>query len=431
MPLEESDPLSSVEFPNYSELQKNLNNLIIANFWNDGDVNPSREVFRPAFRRKNGAGSNFNMPLAASWLSSGPGASSKETNIVAFPKGVDETFLAYMRSIGVLGEHDAIDFEDFPRIAVETRRKIYNVDDFTDDWDDISVNSARTLRYVNTKKYLRELSSYAAPDTIVDLRKTTVHDFFAVGKGDTVYVKKNNTENTGNGVLICKTADQYEAIVQELLSEAKEHHLDFDIVLQSRIEGTNRSFQYFMTPDQPKSIGMMALSYQHIEKDGKTYAGSDNVPVSAENVDANLAAMMLDMATKLRALDSKVFGFVMCDYFETKDGLLAFDPGLRPTGNTATALARMFMEEQMREPHLLSSLTFIPSARPETSFKNYTKPIDALMGPDAFVKEESCVLPWGYNHLQGNGLFIGIGKTQEKLQAVLAEVSRTLLSHNV
>jgi hypothetical protein len=149
--------------------------------------------------------------------------------------------------------------------------------------------------------------------------------------------------------------------------------------------------------------------------------------MSLQEIEPAVADLILDMASRIRQIDPKTFGFVMCDYFATKQGPLAIDPGLRPTGNTATILAKMFIEQELKDTAYWSSLFFVNSDKPATAFDTYVRPIDRLLGPDAAAREGRCVLPWGYNHVQGKGLFIAIAKVRSDLAAIVEDASRALL----
>lgn len=418
--------------PTFSQLRDTLRRKIVSNFWHNSDAEPSRLPYRPSFERK-GRGSSLVMPLSASWMSSGPDVPKDESNVVAFPKGVDRTFTDYMKSIGVLGRDAYIDFRDFPVLAQQEGMPIYNVDDLPKAWDAYSAVPASLSRYVNTKKYVTDLTSSPAPYEIVDLRTATAADFDRIGGGKTVYVKLNNTENTGTGVRRCKSAAEFAELVKELRLEAEAHQegdyaLDFDIVVQPSIDGINRSFQCFVTPEEPTHVRALTVSKQFVEDDGVTYNGNENPPIQLEDIDPEVSILMRDMVARIKTIDPQVFGFIMCDFFETPDGRrLAFDPGLRPTGNTATVQARMFIEEVTGQQGYHSHFFFVPSDKPNTPFKDYTRPIDSLMGPDAAVKEKATVLPWGYNQHKGNGLFIAVARTQQQVSALIEETKGVLL----
>lgn len=420
-----------IVLPRFTEVTAGLRRTLVSNFWWDEDVDSSR-VFRPAFRRLNGKGSQLVMPLAASWLSTGPDAPVSEGNIIAFLEGVDPTFLHYMQRLGVLGSYDILSsLDDLPRLSRYYNRPIYNVDDLPDAWDLHSKNKAATVRMVNTKKYLRELSSFSAPYEIVDLQRTTAEDFVRIaGAEQILFLKKNNTENTSNGVLICRSSEEYMETVEQLRIEAERYDLDFEIVLQGKIDGKNRSFQFFMTPEDPGHLPLLAHSFQLTGADGKSYLGNENPPLTPDAITPNLRAMVLDMAERIRSIDPQTFGFVMCDYFETADGPLTFDPGLRATGNTATLLAGLFAEERANDGIRRHNQLFgaaLPDAA-EMSFETFIRPVDRLMDPATVEKGEPCVLPWGYNQHQGKGLFIAIGRTREEMQGVLCDAASLLQS---
>lgn len=417
-----------VRIPTFSSIREKLRNVIVANFWYDTTVEPSR-VYRPPSDEKYGPGAMYNMSLAASWMSSGPAAPREETNIVAIRNGADESFKRYMQSIGVLGANLSLSFQDFPALSHRYHRRIYNVDDLPDAWNRWSMNSANMHRFVNTKKNTKHLSRFAAPYEVVHLERTTAADFERVGNGGPVYVKTNNTENTGDGVFKCDTPRQYVSTVTKLYDDAMKHGLDLEIVLQPRIEGDNRSFQFFLDPSTPETIDVLSISRQLIEEDGKTYLGNENPPLTPELLTPQVRAMMTDMAQRIRTIDPQTFGFIMCDYFQLPDGrVLAFDPGLRPSGNTATILSRMYLEEQLSSAGYRSEMFAAPARREGMSFKEYVRPIDAILGPQSAARDGHCVLPWGYNHVQGKALLIALSKTRDGIAAIVDDVQETLRS---
>ncbi len=433
------EPEVEVVIPRYGDIRERLRGLIVSNYWYDDAIHPSRAIFRPSHDKTFGEGSTLPMPLAASWMSCGPSADKSESNIIAFPAKVDRTFLDYMRRIGVLGEYALMDkFEDFPHLASRYQRPIYNVDDLPDEWDHCSVNKASTVRTINTKKHLNAISSYGAPYEVVDLRSAHADDFERIAGADgVVYVKKNNTETTSSGVLICRSPEEFQNIVRRLLEEAHTYELDMEIVVQPRIQGENRSFQYFTSPKEPDRIHVLTVSKQFVEADGKTYAGNENPPMNLEVIDGNVRLLMTDMHRRIHTIDPQTFGFVMCDFFQREDNTcLTFDPGLRVSGNTPTILARMFVEEQTGEHGQYTSeffgmsegKFFTDGSKSGTSFADYTRPIDALMGPKAAMKDGSCVLPWGYNQYKGEGLFIAVAKSRADLVEVIQDTRKVIQS---
>lgn len=427
----DQDPRDSVVIPTFYSLHDQLEDKLISTYWYDDVINAQR-VFRPSYERLRGEGASLVMPLAASWMSSGPDADPATSNVVVFPANIDRTAVDYMQRTEVLGEHDYLhQFNDFPALAEKHDKPIYNVDDLPDAWDQHSANKAETVRRVNIKKELGNLSSFAAPYEIVDVRTTTVDDFARhAGTKGVVYVKLNNTENSGSGVIICRSAEQYMQAVEQIRTQADAYGLDYEIVVQPHVEGENRSFQYFMTPDDDK-LHLVAHSRQFVENDGKTYAASENFPLTQEAVTEDLANMMVDMTRRIRAIDPKAFGFVMCDYFH-REGQppLTFDPGLRPTGNTATALARLWAEEIDGRKGWHSALFGLSGEQEkrQMSFEEYKRPAEKLFGPDALVTQGACVMPWGFNQYQGRGVLIGLGRTHDAMQEVIAEVQRVLHS---
>ncbi|TSC79197.1 MAG: hypothetical protein G01um101425_697 [Candidatus Peregrinibacteria bacterium Gr01-1014_25] len=423
-PLQESRPLS-IDLPSYTDVtRERLRNVIVSNIWWEDRLD-ARRVFRPTMDR-HGPGSHLSMPLSASWMSSGPQADGKDTNVVAFPTGVDRTFVDFMERLGVLGRHTFVDFYKLGQLSRESGKLLYSVDDLPSAWDAVAINRSETHRLINTKKFLRPLSAWAAPYETVDLTRTTPDDFTRVGGGGRVYVKLNNTENTGDGVRPVDSVEQYVALVAELRAHATKHNLDTEICLQTHIQGRNHSFQYVMRPGDTR-LGLIALSNQRVEADGVTYAGNENLPLTPDILTPEIAAVMTDMAARIRRIDPQAFGCVMCDYFTTEDGrTLTFDPGLRPTGNTATALARMFIEEQTGKSPLVSEFFFVPTTPAERDFSATVSPLGDRTTVDSLEKRGYGVLPWGYNQYAGRGPWIAVGMTQAKLREAVDDATGIL-----
>lgn len=404
-----------------------LGGVLVSNIWWEDRIDP-RRVFRPTMNRF-GPGSHLTMPLAASWMSSSPTtAVDAPGNIVVFPRDVDKTFIAFMQKLGVLGAHTFANFHELPDVARREGKKIYSVDDLPEEWDEFVANRSATHRLVNAKQYLRPLSAWAAEYELADLDTTTAADFERIGGGKRVYVKLCNTENTGDGVRPVDTAEQYLALVTGLKTQADAYGLSRQIVLQPSITGRNNSFQFVMRPGESR-LGLIALSNQRVADDGVTYAGSENLPLTPAALNPEITAMMTDMAARIRAIDPEAFGCVMCDYFTLEDcRLVTFDPGLRPTGNTATSLARMFTEEQLQSGPLVSEFFFVPVQPAERDFDTFQKPMESITGVNSVAAQGYGVLPWGYNQYMGRGPLIAVAVTREKLQEAIGEATGMLMT---
>ena len=415
-------PRLKIDLPSFSEVVRDrLAGVLVSNMWWEDRLEPTR-VYRPTMDRF-GPGGHLTMPLAASWLSSGPRSGG---NTVAFPTGVDRTFVEAMIRAGILGKHAYMEFRNLPDVAAALNAKIYSVDDLPEAWDPHAANRSELHRLVNTKKYLRPLSAWAADYELVDLDAACAEDFERIGGGKRVYVKLNNTENTGDGVRPVDTAEQYMATVREIKAQADAHGLDRQIAVQPQIQGRNHSFQFVMRPGDQR-LGLIALSNQRVADDGVTYAGSENLPLTPEAVTPELAAVMTDMAARIRAIDPEAFGCVMCDYFTTPDGrILTFDPGLRPTGNTATALARMRAEEELGMKPLVSEFFFVPTTPTERSYDAFSAPLGKRIQMDNIVQSGWAIQPWGYNQHMGRGPLIAIGTSQRKLREAIDEATAIL-----
>jgi len=157
-------------------------------------------------------------------------------------------------------------------------------------------------------------------------------------RGAKVWLLTCNTESPGAGVFIARDEAEFAAVRADIREKQAKFGLNRKLVIQPEVKGRNRSFQIFMDPSAPEQISVVAITDQLVEADGKTYKASINRAITAENV-RHAGPMIVDMVARVRARYPSAFGFLMCDYFETDSGVVAFDPGIRPTGNTATVLA--------------------------------------------------------------------------------------------
>ena len=162
------------------------------------------------------------------------------------------------------------------------------------------------------------------------------------------------------------------------------------------------------------------MTDQLVEDDGKTYRASINHPITAENLE-HIGPAILDMVDRVWARFPHAFGILMSDYFETDTGPIIFDPGIRPTGNTATALA-FHLARKLTGADAFASLFQVPTGVEGLTFEQFVKVIGPLAEPDNLVREGRVVFPWGWNPLQGFGMLIGVAPDEASFEALRKDV---------
>ena len=197
--------------------------------------------------------------------------------------------------------------------------------------------------------------------------------------------------------------------------------------MQPELTGQNRNFQVFLDPRNPDTIQVIALTDQLVEADGKTYLGSVNYPINTDTLQ-KVGPVIVDMVTRIRERASDAFGFLMCDFFEDGDKITIYDPGIRPTGNTATAM--VFHFASMLAGHDLYVQNFnIDTRTPGYQYGEFVTRIGNLAEPENIVREGRGVMPWGWNHVTGSGNVIGVANDEEDWtrmsNSVLAAYTKT------
>src|SRR5262249_10799900 len=147
-----------------------------------------------------------------------------------------------------------------------------------------------------------------------------------------------NTENAGVGVFIADTAEEFMAHLTEIRGRQRTFGLNRRVVIQPEIEGRNMSFQVLLDPRDRDQVQVVVLTDQIVQADGKTYLASVTHAITAEAIEP-IGDAFLDLADRVWARHPDAFGFLMADFFATPAGPVVYDPGLRPTGNTASAMA--------------------------------------------------------------------------------------------
>ncbi|PKL36393.1 hypothetical protein CVV38_00585 [Candidatus Peregrinibacteria bacterium HGW-Peregrinibacteria-1] len=429
------------------ELLHLLDGVLVSGIWNDSKwgqrglptgafgvgrgiaiQNRGRERFRPSYAlpEKHGVGGDLPFPLAMSWLSTG--ALKDARNMVIFPKDSDGSFATTMKKMGVLGDYFYADLDESLYAARDLRMPIYSVDDLPSCWDRDVVNSNFAMTAGNSKR-VNLLSSFAADYEEISLLKVNVKDLVDKLRSGLFYIKLNNTENSGEGVKKCfkkvngvnepLSIVELTKLVEGLKQDVMVYGLNSIVAIQPHVDGVDRNFQIFVTPDSDK-IHVVTLSEQFVDENG-SYQSSINSPFDIHEIDERLERVIIDLADNYRSV-LKAFGFVMCDYIETAEGeLKVIDPGLRPTANTATAMAKLWLEEQTGEA-VYSSLHFVKTGE-FASFASFASGVDKFMSADSLVKNGHAVLPWGYNHHQGAGLFVVATSNRDDIEGLKNDVS--------
>jgi len=233
-------------------------------------------------------------------------------------------------------------------------------------------------------------------------------------------LKTCNTESAGHGVHIAQTELEFETTVASLRDAQARYGLSRMLVVQPEIQGVNKSFQVLLDPANRDRIQIIALSNQLVEDDGKTYQSSVNNPIEITSVEP-VGAAILDMVDRVWAKHPNAFGFLMCDYFETNERPVLFDPGLRPTGNTATALAAHFVQKHAGSFHMTSLLP-LPTGRPGFSWGDFVAAAGDLASIEGLHQHGRMVVPWGWNAIQGFGMVIICGRDADELEALRVEL---------
>lgn len=423
--------------PSFDSLRASLANVFVATIWIDADEDPSRAGFRPSYDSIHGPGSAMMMPFVAAWLSTGPGSiGSPDANVVLFPEGMDPSLIGYALDVKLLGSYELIRSAAAMKERVRTdpaRRRLYNIDDLGAAFDDHAVVNLELSNWLNSKERLNTITSFAPPETVKDMFEVTTADYdatVALGgstqrePGGRVFLKTCNTENAGMGVFIARTRDEFEAHLTAIRDKQARFGLNRRLVIQPEIRGKNCSFQVMLDPKSRDAIQVVALSDQFVEADGKTYRSSVNHPITAENVEP-VGAAILDMVDRIWAAHPNAFGFLMSDYFQTSSGPIIYDPGIRPTGNTATAMAA-HLARSLTGSFFATSLVPFPTKKPNFGFGEFASRAPDLFRPESLRTKRRAVMPWGWNKIQGFGMLIAIAESEAALDEVRAELAALL-----
>jgi hypothetical protein len=414
-------PLARLVRASYSKLCEALADYDLNLLFNQtADPDDPRSAFRQDYGALLGPGMNLIMPTAGAYLCC-PGR-----NRVFLPAATDRTLADYLQRAGFLGEvlyHDGLD--DMVQELRRSGRRVYSIDDLGPGTDDCTVNSQRNMERANSKQLVGRLSAYAAEERHVDMFAASEQDFGALHvPGRRVYLKTCNTENAGEGVFPVADLAEFRAALEEIRERTRRYDLNPTLVLQPEIVGQNKSFQVFLDPRDPERLSVVALTDQLIGADGKKYAGSVNHVVTAERLEP-VGPAILDLADRLWAECPGAFGFVMCDYFEQEDGrIVTFDPGLRPSSNTAAAMVKLWIEEAAGVATAVTNSPWVDAGEPGLPYAVVEDRLGPYADPDAIVARRFGALPRGHNHLQGKTRLIIITPTADDYPAFRAEIEQ-------
>lgn len=411
--------------PTFESLRATLGGLFVATIWIDADEDPSRAGFRPSYDSIKGPGSSTLMPFVAAWLSTGPRPVG-DGNVVLLPEKIDRSLIDYATEIGLLGPHEFISGLASIKARVERdaqRRRLYNIDDLDPAFDEHVVVHSVLSRWLNSKDGLETVTAFAPRETVKDMFDAGPDDYAEAAKhagGGRVFLKTCNTESAGKGVYIANDRAEFDARLAEIKEMQERFDLSRRLVIQPEIRGRNCSFQVLLDPRDRHSVQVVALTDQLVEADGKTYRSSVNHPITADTV-APIGAAILDMVDRIWARHPEAFGFLMSDYFQTEAGPILYDPGIRPTGNTATAMAA-HLARALTGRFFATSLVPLPTNEAGLTFGGFRDRAPALFRPESVIERGYAVMPWGWNAIQGFGMLIAIAEDEAGLSRVRAEL---------
>jgi hypothetical protein len=417
-------PLAALVRPTFDTVRRSMGGHLVSAIWIDSDQDPGREGYRPSYDKLYGAGSVNVMPFIACYLSTGPGTEEAAGgNVVLLPDAIDRSIVRYAQEVGLLGAHAFVrNLDDVRALAARSGRRVYSIDDLGEGFDEHSVVRSQIWRWVNAKDELPSLSGFLPPESVTDMYDATVADFRAAKRGELrVFLKTCNTESAGAGVFIVRTEQEFEAQLAELRDNQRRFGLSRRLVIQPEIAGANRSFQVFLDPERRDQIQVVALTDQLVEADGKTYKASINHPITAATVEP-VGRAILDMVGRIWARAPEAFGFLMCDYFQTDEGPVLYDPGLRPTGNTATAMV-FHLARKLTGRDSFTSLIHLRTGVQGLTFAQFRERAGGLLEPETLRRTGRGVLPWGWNDLQGFGVLIGVADDEAAFDALREEVT--------
>jgi hypothetical protein len=426
--FEPGHELELVKKATFSSVRESLSRYDISLMWNYGDKNSDdgRYAFRPSFEEQLGPGADFMMPISGAYLCS-PGK-----NALLLPQGIDETLVKYMQDAGFLGEVRYLERTHTITPLVieasqESGRQVYSIDDLGEAADPYTAHSQRAIEVVNSKEWVTRLSSYSAPEISKDVFTVNDQDFLELWEpGRRLFIKTCNTEANGAGVFPVSSLAEFRDVVQRVQASTVENNLNPLLVIQPEVVGENKSFQVLIDPEKPGEVQVITLTDQLMDDDGVTFMGNINHTVTADRL-GGVGAVVKDFVEKVHEHCPDAVGIAMCDYFECEDGsYVVIDPGLRPTGNTGGAMVNLWFQEQTGSEAFIRNHIIINMEEPDLPYSEVVKRLGDYAQPDKIIQSHYGVLPWGYNHVQGSGVFILIAPTEEDFDGFREEVESLL-----
>lgn len=413
---------SSISVPKYSEIQENFRNKIITLTWMNMDVVRQEDLrvpdywhkVRPSFNDVAGEGASLGMPCSSIWL-------SNNYNIVHLPIGIDSSFVDHAKSLGLLHNYIISKYSDLLKLQFETELPVMACDEFPFGQNISMLSPMEAFYRLNRKSDLSRFSSHHAPYSIRLIDELSQSDFEGF-EGERFYIKKDNTEVVGEGVFKIDTLLDFNRALKIIREERSEfpglaHH----VILQKAIAGESKSFQYYHT--QSGAVQLISVSQQFVNEEG-VYQGSYNPATDISLLTEAEKAMILDMSNKIRFNFPTLEGVVMNDYILNQSGAYTLDPGLRPSGNTGTSIARLFVEEQTGVNNVASYTLGMNALGRKVSFQDYFKGKEELLSLDSINKNGFTLMPWGYNPYQGLPIMALCFKQNEDLEAIKIELNK-------
>ena len=387
------------------------------------DQDDPRSAFRKDYAELLGPGMNLIMPTAAAYMCY-PGR-----NRVFLPAAIDRTLVQYLQQVGFLGEvlyHDGL-----PEMLAELKRsgrRVYSIDDLGDGADQWTANTQQNMVLGNSKEMVPSLSAFAAKEQHKDMFQVDEADYHQLCEpGRLLYLKTCNTENAGEGVFPVASVEQFTETLEQIRQRTRAYGLNHTLVLQPEILGQNKSFQIYIDPTTPQRIQVVALTDQLIGDDGIKYAGSVNHVVTRQRLEVVGDAIM-DLADRLQQHCPGATGFVMCDYFEQDDGrIVTFDPGLRPSSNTAAAMVKLWIEEASGQSAAVANSPWFDLRRPGLTYDTVVQRLGQYADPGFIARNRLGVLPRGHNQIQGKSRLIIVTPTTADYEPFRQELEQRLV----
>ena len=403
-----------------ADIRDALKDFDLSFIWRSDKYEPERRGIRTCMSQRDGLGSDLKMTYSAAYL----GATTGST--VYLPSEGDPTLMDYLQRSGLLpgGYVTSGNFDEMMEKATARGKKVYSVDDLGAHRDAISAVSQEAMEFVNKKSNVAILAgSYAPPEAIISVGDLSVESYERMKPSSgVVYLKTCTGEGGGIGVIRVTSAAAMVATVERLKAS---YPADESIIVQPEIKGRNFRFQIFLNPKNLESVPVVSLTEQIVADDGIQYTGSRPIAVTPENL-AVIGDAIVEFANNIRLRYPDAVGFASCDFFRTEDHkTILFDPALRPTGNTASFMLRLDLQER-GVPSIVADYKRIKLNAPNLPFSEVERVLGTLIDAQAVLKSGVGVLPWGYNQYQGEGTFMILGRDQTQVDLLWAGVQEVL-----